>query len=68
MSSASSSPARLWLWPAILGLVTGFGLVCALVADGPWNVAGAGCLAAPSLLSLSLIGRFLGAPSLTRRP
>ena len=34
-----------------------FGLVCALVADGSWDVAGALCLAAPAAFCLWLTAR-----------
>ena len=48
---------RLWAWPVVLGAGTGFGLVCALVADGSWDVAGAVCLTVPAVLSLWLTAR-----------
>ena len=48
---------RLWAWPAVLGLGIGFGLVCALVADGSWDVAGALCLAGPAAFCLWLTAR-----------
>lgn len=48
---------RLWAWPIAAGAGTGFGLVCALVADGSWDVAGAVCLAAPAAFCLRLAAR-----------
>ena len=48
---------RLWAWPTALGAAIGFGLVCALVADGSWDVAGALCLAAPAAFCLWLTAR-----------
>ena len=48
---------RLWAWPAAVGFGIGFGLVCALVADGSWDVAGALCLAGPAAFCLWLTAR-----------
>ena len=45
---------RLWAWPTALGAGTSFGLVCALVADGSWDVTGALFLAAPGAFCLWL--------------
>ena len=48
---------RLWAWPTALGGGISFGLVCALVADGSWDVTGALCLAAPGAFCLWLTAR-----------
>ena len=48
---------RLWAWPTALGVGIGFGLVCALVADGSWDVTGALCLAGPAAFCLWLTAR-----------
>lgn len=48
---------RLWAWPTALGAGISFGLVCALVADGSWDVTGALCLAAPGAFCLWLTAR-----------
>ena len=53
----NESLRRLWAWPVVLGVGTGFGLVCALVADGSWDAAGALCLAVPAAYSLWLTAR-----------
>lgn len=31
---------QVWLWPAILFALSGFGLVAALVGNGAWDTAG----------------------------
>lgn len=48
---------RLWTWPLVLGVGTTFGLVCALVADGTWDLAGAFCLGAPGAFCLWLTAK-----------
>lgn len=48
---------RLWAWPTALGAGISFGLVCALVADGSWDVTGALCLAVPGAFCLWLTAR-----------
>lgn len=48
---------RIWAWPTALGVGIGFGLVCALVANGSWDVAGTLCLAGPAAFCLWLTVR-----------
>lgn len=64
MSPAESGGRPIWRWPVLIGLASGFGLVCALLADGAWDVAGAGSLAVPGVIALWLIGKFVAG----RRP
>ena len=58
MSAAHPAFRRLWLWPLLIAAVSAFGLVCALLADGVWDLAGAASLAIPALLSLALLWIF----------
>ena len=58
MRPAGSGWKHIWRWPALIGLASAFGLVCALLADGGWDVAGAGSLAVPGVVALWLIGKF----------
>ena len=59
-----SAGRPIWRWPTLIGLASAFGLVCALLADGAWDVAGAGSLAVPGVVALWLIGKFVSG----RRP
>lgn len=40
-------PTRVWLWPAVLALLTGVGLLAALLGGAPWAWASWLGLAAP---------------------
>ena len=57
MSAAVGRFRRLWLWPVAIACATAFGLVCALVADDFWDLAGALCLGVPSALSLWVVAK-----------
>ena len=46
---------RLWLWPVMLGALTLFGLLVALIRAGPWDWLGAVCIAIPAILTIRLI-------------
>ncbi len=46
----------IWRWPVLIGIASAFGLVCALLADGAWDAAGA--LAVPGVIALWLVGKF----------
>ena len=46
---------RLWLWPVMLGALTLFGLLVALIRAGPWDGIGAVCLVIPAVLAIRLI-------------
>lgn len=46
---------RLWLWPVILGALTLFGLLVALIRAGPWDWLGAVCIVIPAILAIRLI-------------
>ena len=58
MSQAGTRWRHIWRWPVLIGIASGFGLVCALLADGWWDVAGAGALAGPGVVALWLVGKF----------
>lgn len=48
MNERRLSSAAIWRWPAIIGILTGIGLVSALFSDGGFGDMLAGvCLAAP---------------------
>ncbi len=55
MSDALQTCKRLWLWPVVLGAITVFGLVMALIRDGPWDLVGAVCIVIPAIISIRLI-------------
>lgn len=38
--SARERIRRVWLWPATLFVLSGFGLVAALIGNGLWDAAG----------------------------
>ena len=46
---------RLWLWPVMLGALTLFGLLVALIRAGPWDWLGAVCIVIPAILAIRLI-------------
>ena len=46
---------RLWLWPVILGALTLFGLLVALIRAGSWDWIGAVCIAIPAIIAIRLI-------------
>ena len=46
---------RLWLWPVMLGALTLFGLLVALIRAGPWDWIGAVCIVIPAILAIRLI-------------
>ena len=46
---------RLWLWPAMLGALTLFGLLVALIRAGPWEWIGTVCIVIPAILVIRLI-------------
>ena len=64
MSQEGTGRRHIWRWPVLIGIASTFGLVCALLADGGWDMAGAGSLAVPGVIALWLIGKFLAG----RRP
>jgi len=50
MKSTNSPPSRFWatyLLPAVLGVVSGGGLIFALVGDGLWDIASWGSVGLP---------------------
>jgi len=51
---------RIWLVPSILGLLSGVGLVAALLSDGPGDVLSWLALAVPVAVSLRLLTQALG--------
>lgn len=40
---------RLWGWPLLLAVLTGFGLIVGLLGDGWWDTVSAAALGAPVL-------------------
>ena len=52
MSDSVGLFRRLWLWPLVIAVASAFGLVCALVADDLWDLAGALCLGLPAAISM----------------
>ena len=46
---------RLWLWPVMLGVLTLFGLLVALIRAGPWDGIGAVCIVIPAILVIRLL-------------
>ncbi|MCG8360171.1 MAG: hypothetical protein MI920_31795 [Kiloniellales bacterium] len=57
MNNAATVFLRLWLWPCLIGGVTAFGLICALVADGLWDLLGALAIALPTAASLWVVAK-----------
>ncbi len=51
---------RVWLVPIALGLLSGVGLVAALLSDGPGDVLSWLALAVPVAVSLKLLAQALG--------
>ena len=60
MSTAVGRFRRLWLWPFVIACASAFGLVCALVADDLWDLAGALCLGLPAVISLWILAKSYG--------
>ncbi len=51
------STGRIWAVPVVLALLSGIGLVAALLGDGIWDVVSWITLAAPIVLVLWHVGR-----------
>jgi hypothetical protein len=54
--SGNGKPA-VFLWPTVLGLVTAFGLISALLGDGVWDVLSWTALFAPLVCAAAFWGR-----------
>ena len=51
MAPSRRSLFSIFRWPLLIGIASGFGLVAALVADGPWDVVASLALLVPTALT-----------------
>lgn len=48
----NASFKRMWGWPILIGVITGVGLISALLGDDIWDVLSACALTVPVVVSL----------------